>query len=125
MVSTSRCVLNVLGSNLFIHFIPPYGMSVVFIVAFVIVAVFLVVKIIDRKQALAMKMVLALFFIFMVSAGYVYLMYDLDISSFDGLLDASKLYFFWLTDVFHTGARVTSYAIQQDWSVNMTNTTTP
>ncbi len=97
--------------------------AVVFIIAFVIIAVFLVVKIIDRKQALAMKLVLFLFFIFMVTAGYVYIFYDVDISSFNGLLNAVKVYFSWLTSIFHTGTRVTTFAIKQDWVANLSAAT--
>jgi hypothetical protein len=85
------------------------------IVAFVIVAVFVVVKLIDKKQAMAMKLILFLFFLFMVSAGYIYVTRDISLRTLDGVIAAGRIYLGWLGNIFNTGAKVTAYAVQQDW----------
>jgi hypothetical protein len=45
---------------------------------------------------------------------------DIDYTSFAGLSDAGRIYLSWLRGMFTDTARVTGYAIGQDWGVNET-----
>jgi len=89
------------------------------IIGIIVVIVFIVVKLASKKQEVAVKLVLILFFFFMLTAGYVYAAYDIEITSLDGLLKAGTLYFSWLRTVGHNVADISSYAISHEWSLRV------
>jgi len=49
--------------------------------------------------------------------------YDVNFTSFDGLVKGGKLYFAWLKSIFANVGKITGYAIEQDWVLNSTNVT--
>lgn len=49
--------------------------------------------------------------------------YDIDFTSFEGLIRGGKLYFAWLKSLFGNLGNITGYAIRQDWVLNSTNVT--
>src|SRR3989344_6617005 len=68
---------------------------------------------------------LVLVLLFMtISLTRLHKTYDFDFTSFEGFKEAGKIYFSWLGGVAKNSARVTGYAVQQDW-VNITNSTSP
>jgi len=88
--------------------------------AVTLVTVFIVMKIASKKQELAIRVVLFLFAAFMLSAGYVFFAYNVNLTSIDGVVDATKIYFSWVGNIFHNTVRVSGYAIHQDWGINTT-----
>ena len=68
--------------------------------------------------------VIAIVFIFLLlSFVQIYKSNKSDLSTFDGVTKVGKLYFSWLGNLFGNLGKVTTYAIHQDWSLNMTNET--
>ena len=55
----------------------------------------------------------------------VYKTHDLDLSTFDGMTKAGKVYFSWLGSLLSNTKAVTTYAIKQDWNVNTNISATP
>ncbi|MBI2452154.1 hypothetical protein HYV50_03695 [Candidatus Pacearchaeota archaeon] len=68
-----------------------------------------------------------LFFIFLaISLTHIHNNYDVDLTSFKGIVTASKIYYGWFLNVMGNLGKVTGYAIRQDWftaSENSTNST--
>ncbi|MDO8508662.1 MAG: hypothetical protein Q7S27_03175 [Nanoarchaeota archaeon] len=49
--------------------------------------------------------------------------YDVDFTSYDGIVRGGKLYFLWFKSLFSNVGRISGYAVQQDWILNNTNVT--
>jgi hypothetical protein len=64
---------------------------------------------------------LALFLI--VSIGYVTATNKVDLTTFEGIIEITKLYFSWLGSLFKNIMSLTGYAVKQDWGVNFSNFT--
>ena len=90
----------------------------------IILAVLLVVLVVLFFKAKHFKHGLGSYFlvfimIFLIaSTSYVYLTNDVDLTTFDGLVNCGKVYFSWLGGVFHNTKQITAYAVKQDWSAN-------
>jgi hypothetical protein len=84
------------------------------------VVVFLVfafkAKEIRHKAGLVLATVFFLFLLF--SVIQVYRSNKLDLTSFEGVVQAGKIYFSWLGQIFGNIKGTAGYAIKQDWSVN-------
>lgn len=52
---------------------------------------------------------------FAISIVYIHSTHDIDVTTKEGFADAVKIYYAWLANVFRNAARVTGYAIDQDW----------
>jgi len=60
--------------------------------------------------------------VYLVYAFYViYATYDLDITSFDGIIRAGKIYFSWFESIFANLGKISGYAVRQDWVLNATS----
>ena len=91
---------------------------IISIVAFVGIVLFKAKEIKHRIGLL----VIAFFVIFLLLSIYqVYSTNSLDLTSFDGIVRAGQVYFVWLGTIFHNIGSVSTYVIQQDWSVNTTS----
>jgi len=67
---------------------------------------------------------IALFAFLAISFTRLYVLHDLDFTSYAGFLDAMKVYGIWLKGVFVNLGRVTGYAVNQEWiPSNVTNMT--
>ncbi len=55
------------------------------------------------------------------SIGYVFIVSNVDLTSFDGIVDFGKAYFSWLGGIFKNIGGTVGYAINQAWGVNVTN----
>lgn len=76
-------------------------------------------KEIRHKLGLGAIVILILFLV--ASFGQLYATHNLDLTSFDGIVMAGKVYFSWLGSVAKNVANIGGYAIKQDWGVNVTN----
>ena len=95
-------------------------MSVIFWVCLGLLLVFLTLafkaKEIRHKMGLLFVVMICLFLIF--SAIQIYRSKTTDLTTFDGLMSALKIYFSWLGQIFHNTKGIVGYTIQQDWSIN-------
>jgi len=45
------------------------------------------------------------------------------LGNLEGVVGAAKIYFSWLGSLFGNFAKVSTYAVKQDWGINVTNFT--
>jgi len=84
-------------------------------VILIIIAILFKFKEIRHKIGL---LIIALFLIFLlISVSQVYSQNEVDLTSFDGVVYAGKVYFSWLGSTFKTAVHVSNYAIHQDWGM--------
>jgi hypothetical protein len=79
--------------------------------------VFLVMKIANKKQELAVKSTLAIFTLLAISMGYVYIKSGFDLTSFEGVKGFAKLYLSWLQSAFSNVKTITANAIKLNWGI--------
>ena len=94
-----------------------------FVVAFIVVAVLVIIKLANEKQAIAVKIMVIAFVFLVISASFVVIRNNLDVKSFDGIVTAGKVYFSWLGTVAKNVVQVSGYAVHQNWGVNVSNST--
>lgn len=75
------------------------------------------------KKNIFLILIIGLILFFSFSLYRISTTYDLDFTSFDGLLGAGKLYFLWFKSLFVNFGKITGYAVRQDWILNETNIT--
>ncbi len=59
-------------------------------------------------------------FFVVLTFGYVITRPGIDLTSFDGFVHASEVYFVWLGSLFDNAAKVTGYAVNTNWTANVT-----
>ncbi|MDP3881913.1 MAG: hypothetical protein Q8Q31_03490 [Nanoarchaeota archaeon] len=91
-----------------------------FVVAFIIIAVLVIIKLANEKQAVAIKVLVILFVFFTITAGYVFIKNGVNIKSSSEVMMGAKAYFAWLDKFFDNSKKVAGYATKQDWSINNT-----
>jgi len=75
------------------------------------------------KKNIFLILVIGLILFFSFSLYRISTTYNLDFTSFNGLLNAGKLYFLWIKSLFVNFGNITGYAVRQDWILNETNVT--
>ncbi len=82
--------------------------------------IFIIIK---KNLFLILAVLLIIFFSF--SIYRIYSIYDVDLTSYDGIVEGGKLYFLWIKSLFANVGKITGYAVQQNWilneSINKTN----
>lgn len=103
-----------------LSFIPSW----VIIVLVIVLAVALLVKILNSNDIFILTVVKERFFyfflfvflaIFVISAINIHRSNDIDLFTFEGAKLAAKLYYNWFAGFFSNIAKVTGYAVHQDW----------
>ena len=94
---------------------------ILLILVFVVLMVLFKFKEIRHQIGLVVIAMLLLFLVFSVYS--VYSKHKVDLSTFDGAIEAGKIYVTWLGGVGHNIAKVTGYAVHQDWGFNSNNST--
>src|SRR3989344_4391846 len=89
-----------------------------FLFIIIILIVFLVLKVVMKKQAIATKLGFFLFIFLMLTVGYVYSVSDLEIKTVEDVFNFGGVYFSWLSSLFGNVKSITSNAIEQNWDVN-------
>lgn len=95
------------------------------LIVLIVIIVMVVLKVVNKKQSAAVKIVVVLFLFLMATVGYVIVTKDVDLATPDGIVYAGKVYFNWLGNIFKNIGKVSSYAINQDWTINATNMSAP
>jgi hypothetical protein len=91
-----------------------------YLIAFVILVVFVVIRVINAKQNAATALALFLFLATALSMGYFFTSNDVSVESFGDFFDAGKVYFIWMGSVLKNVIAITSNVIHMDWSANST-----
>ncbi len=94
-------------------------MWILIILLILILIVMFKFKEIRHKIGLLVVTGILLFLIF--SIAQLYRSHSLDLTSFDGIVAAGKIYFSWLGNVFHNLVKTSSYVVQQNWGLNVSN----
>ena len=77
-------------------------------------------KEIRHKIGLVIATVIILFLF--VSVYQIYNTHkEVDLKTFDGIVTAGKIYFGWLGNVFGNLFRISGYVVNQDWGLNISN----
>ena len=92
-----------------------------FIVAFLVIAVWLVIEFKRLKHKLLAFFLIGLILFTYISFTVSLKGHDVDFKSISGVIEAGKLYFSWLGGVFINFKSITTYAFKQEW--NKENTT--
>tara|TARA_Y100000310_G_C20447790_1_gene699256 strand:- start:278 stop:583 length:306 start_codon:yes stop_codon:yes gene_type:complete len=94
-----------------------------YILGAVIVTGLVLIKFVDVRHRIKFYLVTILLTFGILSTGYVYLTNDIQLNSFEGWLSAGKLYLSFISALGNNLIKISGYAVQQDWGVNVTNTT--
>ena len=90
------------------------------IVVVAIVAIYILIELKRFRHKIFAIFLIALILFVYLSAAYVLRGRDLDLKTASGFVDATKLYFSWLSSVFGNVKTITANAINMDWGVNGT-----
>ena len=85
----------------------------------VLVVLFLLFKFKAMRHKIGLVVSISLLVFFFVSFGQLYFTHDLDLSTFDGVLSAGKIYFSWLGSFTGNVVKVSTYAVKQNWELNV------
>lgn len=88
--------------------------------AVIIIAAYLIVKFGTFHENFAIKLLIFLFAFFILSMGYLVIKHDISLSSLDGLSKAVKLYVLWIGNLLGNVAKISGYALNQNWEGNLT-----
>jgi len=87
-----------------------------FIVAIVIVAIWLLIEAKRLKHKLWAFFLIGLILFTYISFTVSLKNHEIDLTSVGGVIDAGKLYMAWLGGMFNNAKAVTAYASKQNWS---------
>ena len=93
-----------------------------FIVAALIVAVWVLIEIKRFKHKIFAIFLIVLILFTYLSFSYTLSGHDINFKSVTGLEEAGKLYFVWLGSMFNNMKAITTNAIKMDWKGNETKT---
>ena len=82
--------------------------------------IIITVSLVQKKQAIATKIALALSIFLVISVGYVYISSGTSIGSFNDFVDFVSVYFSWLGSVFGNLKAITTNAVSLEWGSNNT-----
>ena len=91
--------------------------------AIIIVLVFVINRVQNTRSGVSYYIVLGMLLFFSVSLYYIDNKYNLNLASFDGFVQAGRIYYSWGASLFHNAANVGGYVVKQDWGLNTTNLT--
>ena len=92
------------------------------IVALVIVLAFVVFKFKEMRHRFGLITIIVILLLATFSFSVVSSKNNVDLSTFDGLVTAGKIYFSWIGGAFSNLKSISGFAVKQDWSANSTKT---
>ncbi len=88
------------------------------LIGILVVAAMIILKFKEIRHQAGIFVGLAVLVFLVVTFGSISAAYDVDLNSFDGFMQASKLYMAWLRHAFGNVAETTAYVVNQDWGLN-------
>lgn len=92
------------------------------IVAIVVFAL-IIFKFKEVKHKFGLMAIIIIILFIVASFGQLYTKNNLNLSNFDGIVDAGKVYFSWLGQAAHNIGKVSTYAVKQEWDTPVNSTT--
>ena len=93
----------------------------VILIAVIVITVLLKFK--ELRHKIGFLTVVGIVLFLVLSFATLYSAHDLDLTSFQGLVNAGQLYMSWLGQAFQNVKGISAYVIHQDWGLNFTNFT--
>ena len=87
-----------------------------------VVALFIFLRFREIRHRVTHVVIILLVVLLVGSIATVYLSNDVDLTSFEGIASAGKVYFSWLGTMFGNIGKVSTYAISQDWDLAPSST---
>lgn len=84
--------------------------------------VFLFLKFKETRHKLTFVIAGLLLFFLIVSVWQLYTSNSLDFTSYDGVIDAGRVYFSWLGGVFDNMVKIAGYAVDLNWGIDSVGT---
>lgn len=91
------------------------------LIVIVLVVLILLFKYKEMRHKLGLTLAILLFLFVAVSVVHFYTNNTTDLSTFDGVVSAGKLYFSWLGSFASNIVKISGYAVNQDWSLGAKN----
>ena len=88
------------------------------LIGILVVAAMIILKFKEIRHQAGIFIGLAFLVFLILTFGRISVVYDINLSTYDGLMHASKLYMAWLKHAFGNIIETTAYVIKQDWSLN-------
>jgi len=85
----------------------------------IVVVLFVLFKFKEVRHRMGLVISIGLLAFFLVSFGQLYFTHDLDLSTFEGVLGAGKVYLSWLGSFTGNVVKVSTYAVKQNWELNV------
>jgi len=95
------------------------GMTL-FIVAILIISIWVIVEIKRLNHKIFAIFLIGLILFVYISVNFTLGKEDINLRSFSGIMQASKIYLSWLGSIFGNLVKVSSHAIKLNWGVNNT-----
>lgn len=86
------------------------------LIGILVVVLFLIIKFREGKHKFSFVIILLVLLFLGISFWNVYSVHKLNLTTFDGTVNAGKVYFSWLGGLFSNTKAITTYAIKQNWS---------
>jgi len=83
--------------------------------------VFFFLRVKHLKHKIFAVIIILFILFFYTTAATLIREHDIDFTSFDGIVSATKIYFSWLVSMFSNLKDVTSNVIKMDWTGNLTD----
>ena len=94
------------------------------IIAVLVLVLIILMRFKEVRHKLGL-VVISIFILFLViTFAQIYSAHDLELNSFDGVVNAGKIYFSWLGQAVKNVVRVSGYAVKQEWGFNISNIST-
>ena len=83
-----------------------------------VVALFVFLRFREIRHRVTHIVIILLVVLLAGSVATVYFSNDVDLTSFEGIAHAGKVYFSWLGAIFGNIGKVSTYAVHQDWGTS-------
>jgi hypothetical protein len=90
------------------------------LIAVLVLIGFLFFKYKENRHKFGLIAIILLLLFLVLSFGQLYFSNNMDLSTFDGIVSAGKVYVAWLGGAAGNVANIGGYAIKQDWQTNTT-----
>ncbi|MBS3089561.1 hypothetical protein J4461_01620 [Candidatus Pacearchaeota archaeon] len=89
-----------------------------YIIGALVVLALILLKFKEIRHQLGIFIGLGILVFLVISFGTLSASNDLDLTSFDGVVSASKLYIVWLGNLFTNVKGISTYVVNQPWGIN-------
>ena len=92
--------------------------TLIFVVAFLIIAIWIIIEIKRMKHKIFAIFLIGLILFLFLSVSAVFKDQQIDLTNVSGISDAAKVYFAWLTSAFSNIKEITANVIRMDWGID-------